>query len=65
VCGSFTKEESNEGAGIGAQLGGKEGVPLRVVNGASCFVPKGVSIGAERNETNPGGFLYQKDVGEG
>jgi len=36
-----------------------------VVNGASCFVPKGVSIRAERNETNPGGFLYQNDVSEG
>jgi len=36
-----------------------------VVNGASCFVPEGVSIGAERNKTNPRGFLYQQDVGEG
>jgi len=63
----FTKESGDERSFVRRRAchRGKEGVPLRVVNGASCFVPEGVSIGTERNKTNPGGFLYQDDVGEG
>ena len=61
MSGRFTKEGSDEGACMrqGACDGGKEGVPLRVVYGALCFLTQGVSVRTEGDKTNPRRFLYK------
>jgi len=61
------KKGSEEGAGVGggARLGWEEGVPLRVVNGASSLLPQQVGVRAARNETYPRGFLDENNVGKG
>jgi len=64
MCGSFTKKKSDEGVGSGVRLGGKEGVPLRVVNGALGLLPQQVGIRMLRNKTYPRRFLDKNNISE-
>jgi len=62
MCRRLTKKDSDKGAGVRVRDGGEEGVPLRVVNGASGLRPRRVRVGSKGNEANPRGFLYKEDV---